>query len=224
MLNKIELFKEDAQTKVLYFTLLEVILAIAIFMLVSSIAIMALTSTEKTLRKITAADNRLEARQLIDRLVNRIFKNAINFTWNDNNLQQQMIFTGKSDELLICYLHRIDPNKKSGIRFLKLFLENNNLVAEYSHIPILPWQSTNKKITREIIASGINSLSFSYANINLESKQPNILNSWDNENTSYLPLGIQLEIEWNNGSKDVWFRRTAGAGYEQQLGRRRHKQ
>jgi hypothetical protein len=202
------------------FTLIEVILAIAIFMLVSSIGIMALTSTEQTLRKVTIANKRLEKRQLIDRLVNRAFKNAVNFTWQDNNLEQQMVFSGKQGELLLSYLHRIDPSKNSGIRFLKLFQEENNLIAEYSSTPLLPWQDNHDNLTREIIATGINHLSFSYADIDRSSGQIEILESWDNETTPYIPPAIQISIEWSDGNEDVWFRRTAGAGYGQQLGRR----
>jgi hypothetical protein len=221
--NKIRLFKQ-VQLKPKNFTLLEVVLALAIFMLVTSIAVMALTSTERTLRKVTAADKRLEERQLIDRLINRAFKNAVNFTWQDSNLQQQMVFSGKRNELLVCYLHRIDPAKNSAIRFLKLFMEEDNLVAEYSTTPILSWLNSPETATREIIATGISNLSFSYADIDQASKQINIVGSWDNETTPYIPPGIQLELEWNDGSTDVWFRRTAGAGYGQQLGRRRYKQ
>lgn len=213
-----------AQTKMLRkFTLLEVVLAMAIFVLVTSIAIMALDSTNRTLRKVTRVSKRLEARQRIDRLVNRAFKNAVNFTWQDDNLSRQMIFSGKADALLLCYLHRIDPVQHSGLRFLKLFLDADNLVAEYSSIPILPWQDNANNLHREIIATGIKQLSFSYANIAPDNRQIDLQSSWDNKVTPYIPLGIQLEIEWNDNRRDVWFRRTAGAGYGQQLGRRRRR-
>ena len=213
--------KRTAQNS--YFTLIEVMLAVVIFLMVISIAVMALSSTERTLRKVNRVNDRLATRQAIDRLVNSAFKNAINFTWRDDDFKSQLVFSGKSRELLITYLHRIDPTRRSGIRFLKLLQEDDKLIALYSSAPLLPWQNVPEQINREVIASGIKSLSFLYANIDPHSQQVNLLESWDITTTPYIPLGIQLEIEWHNGEHDVWFRRTAGAGYRQQLGRRQYQ-
>jgi hypothetical protein len=207
-----------------YFTLIEVMLAVVIFLMVVSIAVMALSSTERTLRKVNRVNDRLAIRQAIDRLVNRAFKNAINFTWQDDDFKSQLVFSGEAHELLIPYLHRIDPTRRSGIRFLKLLQEDDKLIALYSSSPLLPWQDIPEQVNREVITSGIKSLSFLYANIDPHTQQVNLLETWDNNSTPYIPLGIQLEIEWSNGERDVWFRRTAGAGYRQQLGRRQYQQ
>jgi len=117
-------------------------------------------------------------------------------------------------------LHRIDPTKRTAIRFLKLFVENNRLIAEYSSTPLLPWQGNPEQVKREIIADGVADIAFTYADINPQTKQVNLSDSWDNNATRYIPLGIQLAVTWQNGRQTLWFRRTAGAGYQQQLGRR----
>ncbi len=203
-----------------HFTLVEIVLAIAILLMIVGIAMLALSSAEQTLRKVKTVNHRLQQYQAIDRLVNRAFKNAIYFTWPDKNSRQQLLFDGQAHALFLCYLHRISPNSHSALRFLKLYLENQQLIAEYSDTPLLPEDENSPTVKREIIASGISEITFLYAKVNPQSQTVNLLDHWDTQQEHYIPAGIQLQIKWENGQSERWFRRTAGAGYSQQRGRR----
>jgi len=201
------------------FTLLEMILSIFIFAVIMSILGTGIFTIQQSLRKVSGKSNELEKYQVLDRVFTSSIRNAVPFYWKDNTNNRKSVFLGDTNKISFAYLHKIVGSDDGGIRFIQL--EGDNLVAVYKKIPILPWdQSTLKFADKEILASGVRSLSFSYAD--LDNRGGVVwMRSWNSSVGNYnIPLAIQVTVEWKNGTKEYWLRRTAGSGQFESLGTR----
>ncbi len=103
---------------------------------------------------------------------------------------------------------------------MKLSVENGELIALYRHTPILYWLNEDLESTcrKEVIASDVENISFLYA----DREENSIIwsDDWDEETEKNIPLGIQMTIEFKNGRKTSWLRRTAGSSFESEYGKR----
>jgi prepilin-type N-terminal cleavage/methylation domain-containing protein len=199
-----------------HFTLLEIIVALSILAVISLIVGLTLRASASTWMKTSQLAAKQEWRKNIDQIVNNSFKNAVFFTWRNEKLADIIIFSGKPSSVLLTYLHRINTNDSSGIRFIQLLKEDDKLIAKYRDTPILPWEETNDiGVNREIILEKIKNVSFLYADISIEDNSVKFVDNWDTRK-NYIPKGIQITVEFENGDKESWFRRTAGSGYLQQ--------
>ncbi|MFA7231085.1 MAG: hypothetical protein WC071_07415 [Victivallaceae bacterium] len=202
------------------FTLIEVVVALGIMLVIAAMIGLVLTTSYRAWERVNRMDALFRQKQNIDRIVNTAFKNAIPFSWKNDNLKEELVFKGESSMLLLAYLHRIGASDRSGIRFVQLRLEDNKLIAEYRDTPILPWREpASSEVTKEVIVSQVKEISFLYADILPENNSVQLMDSWDNKKT-YIPRGIQITIEFEDGSKESWFRRTAASGYMQFLGKK----
>jgi type II secretion system protein J len=202
------------------FTLLEVVLAIAIFAVISLLIATTLFAVQRSWSRIKKQSVRLKAYQTIDRIVDYAVRNAVPFKWQDENLKNRLVFKGDSNEVVLAYLHRVTNIKKGGIRFIKLSLEENELIAHYRHTPILYWLSEDLESTcqKEVIARDVESVSFLYAD-----KDKNGISwseDWNEEIEKNIPLGIQMTIKFKSGRQISWLRRTAGSSFESEYGKR----
>ena len=202
------------------FTLVEVIIALGIFAVVSLLIATTLFTMQRSWSRIKKQTKSLKAYQTIDRVVDYAFRNAIPFKWQDKNLKNSLVFKGDSNEVILAYLHRVTNIKKGGIRFIKLVLENDNLVAYYRHTPVLYWLKEDSASTcqKEVIAHDVENLSFLYA----ERDENGITWStdWNEAIEKNIPLGIQMTIKFKDGRKVSWLRRTAGNSFETEYGKR----
>lgn len=201
------------------FTLLELVLATMITaMLFSSIAI-GINGIFLSWTKTVKASYRLERFIILDRIADSAFRNAVPFSWKDENNKNRFIFIGDRDEILISYLHRINDTEQGGINFLRLKLEGSVLTAYYRKTPILWWNNDYENMTREEICGGVKSISFLYA----DKEQDEIvwLDDWDEENFVNIPLAIQIKIDFDDGESEVWLRRTAGSALRETWGIRK---
>lgn len=204
------------------YTLLEMVIAVGIFTMVMVTASMGMVTIQKTWNSVTMQDQKIRSLQVIDSVVDSAFRNAVPFVWPNDNNKSRSVFVGNMDRVSLAYRHRINNLDEGGIRFISLFLENGCLVAAYRKTPILPWSSRQNSANTdiEILAEKISSISFLYA----ERKKDNIswLSTWDEDSNS-IPLAIQIKVEWMNGEREVWMRRTAGAGLRETYGVRVEK-
>ena len=201
------------------FTLLEMVAAIAILMMIILAASMGMFSVQKTWAAVAKQNDRLRSCLLIDNITDSAFRNAIPFTWTDKDHGQKFVFHGDRQKVLVTYRHRINDVSEGGIRFLSLYMDNGNLVASYSRLPLLPWDEKTSTCEKEIIAENIKDLSFLYAdrrNDRIEWKD-----DWNEDKNINIPMAIQMRIKWMDGSSEVWLRRTAGSGARETLGNRR---
>ena len=199
------------------FTLLEMVLAIAIFAMIMLTIGAGMFSIQQTWKKMSKKGKIIKMYQALDRVFDTAFRNCIPFTWPNDNFQNKPVFVGSYDECTIAYIHRIINSSDGGIRFLKIYLQDGNIIAEYRKHPILYWDESGTGLQREILASGIKKISFLYA----VRKRNEIewLNDWDEESKQH-PLAIQITVDWENGSSEQWLRRTAGAGKFESYGKR----
>ena len=197
------------------FTLIELIAAAAILTMIAVTIGLVLSTVYNSWRRADAGHDRLSEKLRIDAIVNTAFKNAVPFNWKTPDLKNTLLFTGASDHLLLACLHRVTPDENAGIRFLKLYREDDKLIAAYQGTPILSWdEAPGDNLRTEVIVKGIANISFLYADIDKLNGSVQLFNQWD-DNKDYVPQGIQITIEWKNGEKESWFRRTAGNGYLQ---------
>jgi hypothetical protein len=200
------------------FTLLEMVLAIAIFAMMMLTIGTGMFSIQQTWSKMSKKNKMINMYQILDRVFDTTFRNCIPFTWADDNFQQRSVFAGNNDECVLAYSHRITSTSGGGIRFLKLSLKNGNLIAAYSQFSILYWNENKIGIQEEVLATGIKTISFLYAS--REDNEIVWLDDWDEENNQNIPLAIQVTVGWNDGTSEQWLRRTAGAGKFESYGKR----
>ncbi len=199
------------------FTLVEVVVALGILSLILLVSSLAVSTVYRTWRSITEHEEELKQCRNIDRVVESAFRNAVPFYWRNRNNKEIMLFSGGRDSMLVSYLHRIDDREQGGIRFLRLFREGDQLVAEYRQRPFFPgeWEATPE---REVIATGVSGLAFLYADH--FGQRLDWFEEWDVERRKNLPIAIQMEVSFANGKRQAWLRRTAGNGQFQEWGRR----
>ncbi|HPO90019.1 MAG TPA: hypothetical protein P5105_04170 [Victivallales bacterium] len=201
------------------FTLLELIISVMVMAMVISTLSIGLNGIFSSWGKTAKLSYRTERFIIIDRILDSAFRNAIPFSWKDENNRKRFIFLGDKEEVLVSYLKRINNPQDGALNFLRLKVENNTLVAYYRKTPILWWQNDYENMTREEVCSGVKRISFLYADI--ENDQIIWLEDWDEENFVNIPLAIQLKIEFEDGESEVWLRRTAGSGRRETWGLRR---
>jgi len=210
------------------FTLLEMIVATMVFSMVILSASMGFYAVYSSWSRLQLRSHTLDRLLMIDRIVDSAFRNAIPFTWVndlDTPKKAKQIFFGNKDRITLAYPHRVGDPTDGAIRFLTLYLDGEgHLVAEYRKTPIVSWNQDETGLMRDILSEDVASLTFFYAK-----RTENKLNpadriewvddwAWDVDNTSF-PLAIQLTIQWNDGTKESWLRRTAGAGFYESLGK-----
>ncbi len=199
------------------FTLLETIVATAIFAVVMMTIGMMFFSINASRNKIKTYKKNIDNIVAIDKLFSNSFRNAIHFYWKDENNKDSSIFIGKENYASFAFKHRINHYKDAGIRFISYSLDNNNLIATYSDTPIVPWLESQDNLKTEILLTNIENISFIYAARN--ENTITWLESWDEENEN-IPLAIQITILWKDGSQEQWLNRVAGASLYETLGKR----
>jgi len=198
-----------------YFTLLEVVVSVMIMGAIMMTVAITLRTVYNSWAKTSKLAAQTDWRRNIDQVVNTAFKNAVYFTWRNDNFVETMVFDGRQSSLLLPYLHRINSGDVGGIRFLQLYQENDKLVARYRDTPVLQWQNTpDDDLNKEIIVGNVKRVSFLYADVAPEDNSVHLTDTWNNDK-NIIPRGIQLTIEFENGDKESWFRRTAGSAFMQ---------
>ena len=143
------------------------------------------------------------------------------FKWNDEENTSRFIFEGNADSLLFTALRRTYGKDSGGLIFVRLLVEDEELIAEYSSSPILPWSESEdpQGIEREVLARNIASISFQYAEFD-EENGIEWLETWEEDEHEAIPLAIRMTVEWTDGRKEYWLRRVAGIAKESTFGYR----
>ncbi len=208
------------------FTLLELIVAIAIFAMVILTASMGFHAVYSSWNRLQTRSQTLSKLLAIDRVIDSAFKNAIPFTWTndqDTPVKPRPMFGGMKDRVTLAYPHRIGDPADAAIRFLTLYLDQEGrLVAEYRKSPIVPWNQDETGLVRDYLAENVAELAFMYAD-RVENKldpanKIEWRTDWDPESKNF-PVAIQITIKWVDGTKESWLRRTAGAGLYESFGK-----
>ena len=204
-----------------HFTLVELVCAMLVMMVVALVIGTAGSSFYNGYRRSNEAVAKLKERMAIDRVWDAALVNMVPFKWKDDNNETRYVFEGKNDELLLTTLRRVYGNDPSALTFIRFKVEDEKLVAIYSNDPILPWEEEEPSaVTQtEVIAQNVSNISFQYAE-QAEANEIEWFEEWEEEEHTNLPLAIRMTVEWKNGTKEYWLRRTCGVNYNSNFGNR----
>ena len=195
------------------FTLLELVVAISLMGMVALIIGTASATFYSGYERITGMGAQLKEFQAVDGIMDNLIRNMIPFSWtNPESDEEALVFAGGPEEIFFVSRRRSYTAEAGALIFMRLKLEDDSLLAEYSFMPRGPWdtQSTSQlPFSREVIARNVERILFRYPAAS-EDKVITFSEDWD-ENDLNIPMAVQLEIWWKNGTKEVWLRRTAGA-------------
>ena len=212
-----------------HFTLLELAIAVTIFMMVA-VALFAFSGhVSSSWGSITTERNRQAELLAMDRTLDSILSNAVPFLWRereDGIVQVVPFIVAEADVLRIAYLHRLNDTAEGSLRFVELFLEDGELKALYTDRPFINWEDIaddRKKVS--VISTGVESISFLYADFSSDVSEAwrNRLfwrDSWETEDSKRkdIPLAIQIRVKWQDGREESWLRRTMGNSYRERYG------
>ena len=152
--------------KIFRFTLIELVISMAILMAVTGIIAMASKSFYDGYDRSAKVTKRLKEYMAIDNIMDVHVRNLIPFQWKDDNGNSRFVFSGEEHRLHFTTLRRSYSKRAGSLIFIRLFVEENQLIAEYSTTPRLPWKEEGDETmpyTREVIAENIEEITFTYA-------------------------------------------------------------
>lgn len=203
------------------FTLLEVVVALAIFACVMGLAGAGLSASVRSWEKVGRSKERLAERVALDSFANNIVRNAIPFSWPDATSKKELpIFRGERDWTRFAARRWLSDIEEGGLLFIELSLRDGKLLARYSKIPITDDVPAPGGLQEEVLASNVSSFRLLYAERDA-SDEIQWFERWDNEKDENLPLAIQMSVEWADGRSESWLRRTAGSGLRESFGLRK---
>lgn len=201
------------------FSLLEMIAATAIMALVALLVGTLINIFYRSYMQAQCIGTELSRNQAIDRIADAFIANAVPFEWRNDNLENNFVFKGETNELWLTALRR-SYGDDSALWFIRLYQDGDDLKCDYSPTPLLPWLDINDhQYKTETISSNVRSISLLYAEI--RDQKIEWLDTWDEDDHEAIPLAIQLKIEWQDGSVERWLRRTAGSSSNSTYGQRR---
>lgn len=208
------------------FTLIEMVVAMAVMLMVAMIIGTAGKIFYDDYRRSVRATGRLKEYMAIDRIWDGAVRNAVPFKWTDDEGASRFVFEGGNDTLMFTALRRSDGASAGALMFIRLRLEDSDLVAYYSGYPRPPWDEeyqdkSDEYFRREVLASGVSAVSFQYAETG-ESEDAEIewLDSWEEDEHAAIPLAIRMTLQWNDGRREHWLRRTCGTSLHSTFGYR----
>lgn len=198
------------------FTLVELIAAMAVLALIGSASAAALAGFQRSHNKVAMLSERLERNRKLDKVA-ELMSNTIPFFWKDetDDDQEHLVFDGMEDELYFTAMRLPDGAGKGAFIFVRLYLNDDNALAcDYKDTPLLPWLEMDEQsnVKTVILAENVASLTFTYADYDDE-EEIEWLEVWDQDDDEYLdrlPAAVGFTIEFENGEKLSYLRRTAG--------------
>ena len=198
-----------------YFTLMELVAAAGIMLSVAGIIAFASRSFFRALASAERVSAQLQVYLNIDQLMDGCFRNMIPFNWettdvNDDTFQ---VFDGLEDSIHFTTLRRSYDDIGGNLFFVRVYVEDDELIAEYSKFPRLPWYDDDEDLMpydREVLATDVDEISFMYAGA--EDSTIVWLDEWDREEYDFIPLAVQMTVKWKDGTEECWLRRTAASG------------
>ncbi len=210
------------------FTLIELIISMGILMAVTGIIAMASKSFYDGYERSAKVTKRLKEYMAIDNIMDIHVRNMIPFKWNDENSNYRFVFSGEDHKLHFTTLRRSYGNRPGSLIFIRLFVEEEKLIAEYSTTPRLPWKEEEAETmpyTREVIAENIEEITFTYAEKATGEDDEDGTGvkweeNWPEDEHAAIPLAIRMQVKWLDGTTEYWLRRVAGVAKDSTFGKR----
>ena len=197
------------------FTLMELVAATGIMLAIAGIIAFASRSFFRALASAERVSAQLQVYLNIDQLMDGCFRNMIPFNWEtpDEVDDTYQVFDGLNNMIHFTTLRRSYDDNSGNLFFVRVFVEDEQLIAEYSKFPRLPWLDDDDDLMpydREVLATNVDRISFMYAGA--QDSTIIWLNVWDREEYDFIPLAVQMTVKWKDGTEECWLRRTAASG------------
>ena len=209
--------KQFRPRRVRCFTLMELVAATGIMLAIAGIIAFASRSFFRALASSEKVSSQLQVYLNIDQVMDGCFRNMIPFNWetSDENDDTFQVFDGLEDYIHFTTLRRSYDDVGGNLFFVRVYVDDrtDELVAEYSKFPRLPWFEDDDDLMpydREVLATDVDRISFLYAGV--EDDTVIWLEEWDREQYDFIPMAVQMTVEWKNGTTEQWLRRTAASG------------
>ncbi len=209
------------------FTLLEMIVAMAIMAMVVALLATGGGQAFESWRRINAEQSRFSELLTLDRTVDAMFRNIIPFNWRDveqtSGGKTMPAFHGEPGRIRFAYRHTLNNADDGALSFAGLCLEEGRLKAVYQQRPFLDWERPAAATRQEcILAQEVDSITFLYANLDVTSGKVLWLDQWDTVTPTtpprHVPLAILLTVRWKDGREYSWLRRTSGSAQYSRYG------
>ena len=208
------------------FTLIELTVSIAILIVIAGIVGVSGAAFYNGYERSLRVTERLKQLMAVDNLMDTHIRNMVPFNWKDDEGTSRLVFDGEENRILFTTLRRSYGDRPGALLFIRVFVEDEKLVAEYSPYPRLPWLEEGDEsmpVTREIIAENVLQATFYYAEISAEnSDSVDFLEEFREEGNSVLPLAVMLKLEFTDGTQEQWLRRVAGVSKNSTFGIRQN--
>ena len=134
-----------------WFTLMELVAATGIMLAIAGIIAFASRSFFRALASAERVSAQLQVYLNIDQLMDGCFRNMIPFNWettdvNDDTFQ---VFDGLDDSIHFTTLRRSYDDNSGNLFFVRVYVEDDELIAEYSKFPRLPWYDDDEGLEPE---------------------------------------------------------------------------
>ena len=199
------------------FTLMELVAAAGIMLSIAGIIAFASRSFFRALASAERVSAQLQVYLNIDQVMDGCFRNMIPFNWEttDENDDTFQVFLGEEDWIHFTTLRRSYDDVGGNLFFVRVYVDDktDELVAEYSKFPRLPWYEDDEDIMpydREVLATNVDRVSFLYAG--QQDSAVIWVEEWNRDNYDFIPLAVQMTVEWKDGTTEQWLRRTAASG------------
>lgn len=196
------------------FTLIELVVAIAILIVVAGIVGVSGAAFYHGYERSLRVTDKLKEYMAIDNLMDTHIRNMIPFDWKDEDGNVRLLFDGEENRIFFTTLRRSYGNRPGALLFIRVFVDNDQLIAEYSPYPRFPWDEEGDETmpyTREVLANNVSAITFKYAEHSTEdSNGIELLDEFREDDNNVLPLAVMLKVEFTDGSSEQWFRRVAG--------------
>ena len=198
------------------FTLVELIAAMAVLALIGSAAAAALAGFQRSHDKVATLSARLERNRKLDKVA-ELMGNMVPFFWRDetDDNQEHLVFEGMENELWFSAMRLPDSQGRGAFIFVRLYINDDNALAcDYKDTPMLPWleQDEQSNVKTVILAENVENLIMTYADYD-EDGEIEWLEVWDQDDEEYedcLPAAVGFTIEFEDGERLSYLRRTAG--------------
>ena len=198
------------------FTLIEVIISMMLLVTILGLLFLSSAAVMRSWEQIESHSQTLKDLIALDKAIDSILTNVIPLRWPDEDGEGPFLsFVGGRDKLIFNYIHSFNQLEDGAIRSCCLLQEENQLVAYYCERPPFPEDLNSEGVRRSVLAHNVDSISFSY--VDLDETDIEFIDDW--EDRDYLPLGIQLQVNWLDGRLNKWLKRTAGSSYYERWGK-----
>jgi type II secretion system protein J len=203
------------------FTLLEVVIAVALFAVLATACVSLMSNMSKSLDAQRERSEQVDNLVSLDGVLKKMIGHMVKFTWRDEDNQKLPHFLGQSDTMRFVQLTKVNTIADGGLRFVELFLDGEGqLVAKYQMRPFYNAVDMSEDAYSSILATNIASVLFQYASVvegKSSSEEMEWLEEWDEDRVD-IPLAVMTTLTWNDDKKETFLWRTAGNSYYERWG------